>query len=411
MAKRRANQEGTVYQRDNGSWLAQVSIQGRRLSKSFSTQKEGRAWIKTKLAQIENGLSISGAKITLGEYLHYWLENYKEAIRPKTWQQYEGIARNHLIPHLGKVRLGDLQPDHIHRFYNTMVRNGHSLRTMQLIHSVIRRALVIAMREGFIGRNPVQIVQPPRYVKEEMQVLTDTQARQLLIAAQGMRNEALYHLAVTTGMRQGELLGLKWTDIDWAGCTIQIQRQLQRITGEGNIFVQPKTRAGYRLIQFGKETLRQLSTHRKLQDVERQKKTWQEQGLIFPSTTGTPLDNRNLSREFKGLLKFAQLPEIRFHDLRHTAATLMLLNGIPLLVVSRRLGHAKPSVTLDVYGHYLPGMQNQAAAIMDELVTPIAAQLHQNCIIETLPLSQEVFLTQDVAVNTIDTATYIAPPA
>jgi integrase len=379
MAKRRGNQEGTVYQRSSGVWLAQVSLQGRRLSKSFSTQKEAKLWIKKMLEQIDTGLSFSGAKLTLGEYLQSWLQNAKGSIRPKTYDQYEGIVRNHLAPALGSIRLSELQPNHIQNLYGQLTENGISPRTMQLIHSVIRRALVIAQRQGLIGRNPAQVVEPPRYSKGEMQVLTDTQARQFLIAAQRSRNEVLYHLAITTGMRQSELLGLKWKDVDWAACTIQVRRQTQRVRGKGITFSEPKTRSGNRLIQFGSETLKLLSNQRKRLDIERQSKDWQDNDLIFPSVIGTPLDQRNLLREFKELLKAARLPDMRFHDLRHTAATLMLLNGIPLLVVSRRLGHAKPSITLDIYGHYLPGMQNEAAALMDELVTPIASQLQQNC--------------------------------
>jgi integrase len=328
--------------------------------------------------QIESGLSLAGARQTFGGYLKSWLEYSKGSLRPKTWQQYEGIVRNHLAPALGTIRLSELQPGQILRFYSQMLDNKISPRTMQLIHSVIHRALAVAHRQGLIGRNPADVVEPPRYSKGEMQVFTDTQARQLLIAARDLRNEALYHLAITTGMRQGELLGLKWKDIDASACTLHVQRQSQRISGKGISFSEPKTQSGNRLIQFGSETLKQLSAHRKLQDIERQDKDWRENDLVFPSTKGTPLDQRNPHREFKALLKTAGLPEIRFHDLRHTAATLMLLNGIPLLVLSRRLGHVKPSITLDIYGHYLPGMQNEAAALMDELMTPIAAELHQS---------------------------------
>lgn len=377
MARRRGNQEGTIYQRSSGSWLAQVTIQGHRLSKSFSTQKECRLWIKKMQEQIDNGLSFSGVRITFGQYLQSWLEYTKGTVRPKTWQQYEGIVRNHLTPALGKIRLSELQPNHIQNFYGQLIEGEHSHRTIQLIHTIIHRALVIAQQQGLTGRNSAQLVTPPRYSKTEMQVLTDFQSRQLLITAQGLRNEALYHLAITTGMRQGELLGLKWKDIDWAGCALYVRRQAQRISGKGIQLCEPKTASSIRLIQFGNETLRQLSAHRKRQDIERLIPGWQENDMVFPSLIGTPLDQRNLHREFKGLLIAAGIPEIRFHDLRHTAATLMLSNGIPLLVVSRRLGHAKPSITLDIYGHYLPGMQSEAAALMDELVTPIAAELQQ----------------------------------
>jgi len=240
MTKRRGNQEGTLYQRESGHWLAQVSLQGRRLSKSFPTQKDARLWIKKILEQIDTGLSLSGARLTVGEYLASWLQNAKSSIQTKTYDQYEGIVRNHLKPTLGMVRLSELQPSQIQGLYGRLSENGHNARTVQVVHSVLRRSLVIAQRQGLIGRNPALVVQPPKYAKGEMQVLTDTQARQLLVAAMGMRNEALYHLAVTTGMRQSELLGLKWMDIQWAWGHIQIQRQLYRVPGQGLVFSPPR---------------------------------------------------------------------------------------------------------------------------------------------------------------------------
>jgi len=184
-------------------------------------------------------------------------------------------------------------------------------------------------------------------------------------------------MAITTGMRQGELLGLKWIDVDGAASQLHIRRKVQRIPKKGFVFSPPKTQVGIRLIQLGPETMRQLIEHRQRQDAERSVVDWVEHDLVFPSLMGNPTDQRNLIRFFKRLLKRAGLPDIRFHDLRHTAATLMLLNGIPLIVVSRRLGHSKPSVTLDIYGHYIPGMQQEAASLMDELVTPIATKWQQ----------------------------------
>ena len=278
---------------------------------------------------------------------------------------------------LGKLKLSELQPYHIMRVYNDLKDQEHSQRNVQLVHSVLRRSLVMAMQQGLIGRNPTKAIAPPRVIQKEMKVLDDNQVRQLLITAHGNRYEALYHLAVTTGLRKGELLGLKWEDINWASNTLQVKRQLQRSQGGGWVFSSPKTKAGRRMIQLGSETMKLLVTHRKHQDLERQNTDWQEHEMVFPSMVGTPTNQRNLHKFFKRLLKKAGLPDIRFHDLRHTAATLMLMNGIPLLVVTRRLGHSKPSVTLDIYGHYLPGMQEKAANLMDELVTPIATKWQQ----------------------------------
>jgi integrase len=196
---------------------------------------------------------------------------------------------------------------------------------------------------------------------------------QFLIAARGNRHEALFHLAVKTGMRQAELLGLKWMDLDWTSGVLHVRRQVQRIDGKGFVFCEPKTKTGRRSIQLGEASLQML--RRQLEKQRREKAGagghWNENDLIFASSVGTPTELRNLLREYKKVLLKAGLPEIRFHDLRHTAASIMLKHNIPVFTVSRILGHSKPSVTLDIYAHMIPGMQDQAAKIMDEVIAPI----------------------------------------
>jgi len=194
----------------------------------------------------------------------------------------------------------------------------------------------------------------------------------LLIVAQAKSNRffALYHLAVSTGMRQGELLGLKWSDLDCKQGLLQVQRQLTKKKGGGFEFTAPKTKAGTRRLDLGESALRVLRGHRQQQFLE-----MQSVGLVFPSTIGTPYNRSNLRKRFKLILDEAGLPEIRFHDLRHTAATLMLNHGIPVIVVSRRLGHARPSITLDIYGHLIPDKQKEVALLMDQLLTPIQIEI------------------------------------
>ena len=377
MAKRRGNNEGSIFQRENGNWVAQFRINGQRVSRTFQTAKECRNWIRQMQEQVKAGLTFDGSKITVGEYLTHWLKTIKGALRPKTHYQYEGVVRNHLLPKLDKIRMVDFHASQIQSLYVQLQENGIGKRTVGLVHSILHKAIEDAYRQGLVARNVVSVVQPPRPAEKEMKVLNDNQARELLIAAEGSEFEALFHLAVTTGLRQGELLGLKWGDMDWATGVLDVQRQLQRIPQQGLVLTPPKTKAGRRLIQLGEGGVNKLASHRKAQDAQRIRSGWQAHNLIFPSSVGTPFDPRNLLRAFKNLLKKAGLPDMRFHDLRHTAATLMLLNNVPLMVVSRRLGHSKPSVTLDIYGHYLPGMQEGAATLMDELVTPIATKWQQ----------------------------------
>jgi integrase len=206
-----------------------------------------------------------------------------------------------------------------------------------------------------------------------MMVLDESQVTQFLVAAQNSPYLALYHLAVTTGMRLGELFGLKWSDLQWMSGTLLVQRQLQRVRRQGWSFVEPKTRSGRRAIKLGENTLQSLRVHKSRQELAKALagSEWKDHDLIFPTTIGTPGDASNMRIDFKRVLQQAGLPGIRFHDLRHTAASLMLNHGVPAIVVSKILGHSKPSITLDVYGHLYHEMQGSAAVIMDQLVAPI----------------------------------------
>jgi integrase len=199
----------------------------------------------------------------------------------------------------------------------------------------------------------------------------------LLLAVRGTRYEALYLLAVTTGLREGELLGLKWSDLDWITRNLSIQRQLQRLSGQGMVFSEPKSASGRRVIALGSATIEKLREHYKHQQLERLAagERWIENDLIFPTIIGTPNEGSNLIRSFKSLLRASNLPIIRFHDLRHTAATLMLQQGIHPKVVQERLGHSQISLTLDTYSHVLPNMQEEAAEKIDELIIPVALRL------------------------------------
>lgn len=378
MAKRRGNHEGSIHQRSNGTWRAQVSVNGQRLSYTGLSQKECRVWIKNTIRQIDNGTTYEGAQKSFGEFLDNWLISMQASIKPKTWSQYNQLVQDHIKPNLGKIKLIDLRPEHIQYHYDKKVKEGVGLRTVQLTHAVIHRSLNHAVKLGVIGRNPDDATTPPKPRPKEMKIYDEDQVQRLLITSRVNEDRffALYQLAITTGMRQGELLGLKWQDVDWERRNLQIQRQLNRGYHGGFEFGVPKTKAGIRKIIIGVETANILKEHQQNQYIEMQNagEDWQDNDLIFPSEIGTPMHDRNLFRRYKNLIKDAGLPDIRFHDLRHTAASLMLNHGVPLLVVSKRLGHAKPSITLDTYGHMIPSMQEQAADLMDEVTIPISLE-------------------------------------
>ncbi len=219
-----------------------------------------------------------------------------------------------------------------------------------------------------------------------MIALDEEQVSRFLAAASGNRLHVLFHLAVVTGMRQGELLALKWSDISLDKGHINVRRQVQRQTGVGFVFSEPKTRAGRRKIGIGPYTIEMLRHQKILQDGLRvqAKDAWQEDDLVFTSNVGTPLDQRNVLREFGSVLKVAGLPKIRFHDLRHTAASLLLNNGQGAIAVSKLLGHSKPSVTVDIYAHVYNETMDEVARTMDRLVSPIPVLLPENKPAETL---------------------------
>ncbi len=375
MAKKRGNNEGSIYKRSNGTWRGQVSIQGKRLTYTAKTKHEVQAWLRKTLDEIDNGLSFESTKTTLTTFMKEWLISIEPALRYNTIKQYEQVTLQYILPVLGNQPIRDIKPEHIQRLYNNMVKKGYGLRTVQIVHSVLHRAFVHAVKLGLLARNPDDATTPPKPKRKEMRFLDENQAQQFLFVAKIQKDHyfSLYYLAIATGMRQGELLGLKWADLDWEKGELKVRRQLTKKKGGGFELTAPKTKAGIRLIKLGENTLEVLHEHRESQILQRQNvgELWQDQGLIFTSKIGTPMDRSNLRWFFKALLKDAGLPDIRFHDLRHTAASLMLNNGIPLIVVSRRLGHAQPSITLDVYGHLIPGKQQEAASLMDELLTPI----------------------------------------
>lgn len=376
MATKRGNSEGTIGQLPSGSWRAQVSLQGRRLSITAKTRRECQEWIKKTTRQIDDGLTYANTKITVAEYMSTWLTNVKVANRQSTYSQYEQISRIYIIPNLGKIRLKDLRADRIQDLYNQLLGNEVGVPTVLKLHTILHGALEQAVKTGVIQQNPSSHVKPPREPETEMAILNESQVSQLLIAVKDHRWEALFHLAIVTGMRQMELLGLKWSDLDWQRRAIRVERQLSRVKGDGVRFSAPKTRFGKRAVALGEVSIDILRAHYQKQQILEQAAgdKWTEHGLIFTSSFGAPINYRNLLREFKKLLEAAGLPDIRFHDLRHTAASLMLNNGVAPIVVSRRLGHAKASITLDIYGHLIPSMQEEAADLIDNLVTPIPVE-------------------------------------
>jgi integrase len=330
--------------------------------------------------QVRLGLTYLATQLTLEHFLTEWLAAHKVSVKPMTGKRYEQISRDYILPILGKYKLKDIRFEQIEELYRTLLEKEVSIRNVRLAHSVLHKSLNVAVKRGLAGFNAAHGVWVPKMEHREMEILVESEVIQFLICAKDSRHEALFHLAIKTGMRQGELLGLKWSDLDWKKATLRVQRQAQRVPVDGMVFMPPKTRAGRRTIKLGEETLHILRKHQDRQETDKAiaGKRWQENNLIFPSKVGTLQSPSNLLKEFKALLVEAGLRKIRFHDLRHTAASLMLNHGIPVLVVSKVLGHSKPSTTLDIYGHLIPIMQDDVARLMDELVTPVPVNMGES---------------------------------
>lgn len=383
MSKKRGQNEGSIYQRKDGRIIGAVSIQGKRIEKSFKTKTAAREWVKQSISQIDAGLSIQGAQYKTNKYLQEWLVTKKNHIKANTLKQYEQVIKQHIAPVLGDVKLRDLTPIMLQRFYNLKLENGTSENTVALMHRVLRGALRQAHMMGLIVRNPLVSVRCPKPERKEMKTLNESQVRNLLLVARSTGLEALLHITVTTGLRMGEVIGLKWEDLDMGTGSLRVQRQVQREKGKGLVFSQPKSAKSRRVIILGPSAIDKLKLHYQQQHWSKliAGDRWEENDLIFPNTIGKPMEHSRLLKDFKEILKKAELPIIRFHDLRHTAATLMLQAGIHPKIVQETLGHADISLTMNTYSHALPTLQKEAAAKMDELVTLIEVENVENAIV------------------------------
>jgi integrase len=379
---RRGNGEGGIYQREDGRWCASVSlgfVNGKRKRKVVygATRKEVADKLKVLQRELDAGVNMVTERQTVKQFLETWLEqSIKPQRKAKTYHSYEQIVRLYLIPYLGHHQLTKLAPEHVQTMLNSLLNEGKtggrrlSPRTVQYVRAVLSQALNQALRWGKVARNVALVVDSPRVEKFKIAPLTEKQAQQLLDAVAGHRLEQLYRLTLSLGLRQGEVLGLRWEDVDFAKRTIRISGAIQQLGGKIQR-VTPKTDASTRTLPLTPLLFRSLKAHAERQAEEKRElgEEWQDHDLVFPSEVGTPLAPRNLQRHFKGLLKKAGLPEtIRFHDLRHSCATFLIAQGVHPRVVMELLGHSQISVTMNTYAHVLPDTQRDAAAKLDDLL-------------------------------------------
>jgi integrase len=371
VAKKRSNGEGSITRRKDGLYMARYTVQTATGTKRKTLYGKNREDVAEKLVDAlsnrNQGLVFDAGSQTVGEYMEQWLQtSARESARESTYESYRNQVRRYVVPAIGRVKLKRLSAMQIQGMYRAMLDRGLSPRTVQYAHAVLHRALRQAVRWGLVPRNVSEDVDRPRIRPEEIRPLNRHQARHLLNTAgeSGDRFEALYVLALHTGMRPGELLGLKWEDVNFDEGGLQLNRALA-----GKNLTAPKTKRSRRRIDLSTASIAALKAHRKRQLEERMQKAglWRDHGLVFPSTVGTPLFHRNVVRAFKDLLKRAGLPQsTRLYDLRHTCATLLLGSNVHPKYVQELLGHASIALTLDTYSHVLKGMDGGIGDAMDE---------------------------------------------
>ncbi len=379
MAKRGQN-EGTICKRDDGRWMAALNL-GYKVSPDGKRRRDRKYLYGTKRREVaekltaalrehQQGMPVATERQSVAQYMTRWLADVaKPSVRPSTYTSYASYVRLHIVPALGHHQLTKLAPQHVQAFLNEKLAAGLSPRTVQYLRAILRRAIGQALKWGLVARNVAALVDPPRSRRPGVRPLSPEQARAFLEAVKGDRLEALYSVAVALGLRQGEALGLRWEDLDLAAGTLRVRHSMQRVDGTLT-FVDPKTERSRRTIVLPVSIVAALKAH-KVRQLEQRLLAgarWQDWGLVFPSTIGTPLDGSNVTHRLRKHLERAGLPRQRFHDLRHCCASLLLAQHVPPRIVMEILGHSQIALTMDTYSHVMPTMQREAADLMDGIL-------------------------------------------
>lgn len=339
--------------------------------------KEAQSLEKTWQAEIERGTAIDPAKTTVAELLDSWLQTKAGTITDNSVKDYEIAIRLHLKPALGNIHVQKLSAPQVQAALELWRERGMSDRMIHRCHLVLSQAHKQAMQWGVVQRNVCDAVKKPKISRGKPAVWTPAEAATFLDASRDDGLWPLWPLLILEGMRRGEALGLRWSDVNWERGTAHISQTVspdKNNTGQAIIQNRTKTNAGARTVRLTSETIEALKEHRSRQ-LERRLASpeWHDHDLIVCTSRGTPINPNNVSRSFERLVLIAGVPRIRVHDLRHTAATLLLRSGVPAKIVSERLGHASIAITMDLYSHVTPDMQDQAADAMSALISKARA--------------------------------------
>lgn len=385
--KKAANGSGSVWQRKDGRWSAALSYpyydhktatsKTRRLSTTKPDEDGARKWLAKMQRDLLGAMPNAEDSPPLSEYLVEWLADVVEpAVAPNTYAKRENHVRVHIVPVLGSTRLDNLQPRQIHNLYTSLARDGYSIATRRDIHTTLKMALSQAVRWGMVQTNPVDLVDPPRdnqtdSEEEKVRALTDDQARALFGATADSRWHNYYVTAIRTGLRPGEMLGLQWRDVELScdPATLSVRRTLAKpsTTRRQAYLKPPKSRASRRTVTLQWEAAGALASQKEMLDGEGLSAAGE--AFVFPNTEGGPMSETNLRRRhLHPALVNAGLPRLGLHELRHTFASIALYEWrIPAEIVSKMLGHANVTITVNLYGHVAPGAQEGAIRALNEL--------------------------------------------
>jgi len=369
---------GSIRKRGKGTWELTISLgrnsDGKLLRKYANikgTKGEAQKKLRELLTTLDKGMPLDISKATVGEFLGLWLKDYAETnTTPRTLEGYQEKIRNYILPNIGQVPIAKLTPQNVQSIYASMMERELSPRTALHVHRILREALSHAMKWGLLTRNVCDAVDPPRAYHKEMVAWDTPDVQKFLDVAVGHRYGPVFFLALYTGMRRSELLGLRWSAVDLARKSLSVTQTLQCIKGKGLVATQPKTYRSRRLVTLPPSAAAFLSGLKVRQRQEREGigLEWNDSDYVSSNFDGTPFHPNTMSKAFSKLIKKAELPQVRLHDLRHTHATIMLKQGADPKTISERLGHSSVVITLDTYAHVLPGMQEAAALKFEEAI-------------------------------------------
>lgn len=368
--------KGHVRKRGN-KWCFVVDLgkdpeTGKRQQKWFSgfkTKRDAEKALVEKLNELNRGEYVEPSKMSFETLIRSWIEDrVRHSVSQKTYDTYKYLSEKHVIPGIGRIPLNNLNPIHLQKFYSDLLGKGLSPTSVRRIHQVCRSSLKWAQQIKLIPKNPAESVSPPKKSSPEMKIWSVEEVEKFLECARGERFYTLFLLALHTGLRQGELLGLRWSDINFEQGVVYVRRAVQRNSKGLVIKEEPKTSKSRRSVYVSPSVVEELKRHRRRVKEEMMKIGRTDVDLVFPNQLGNIQEPRKVIQHFHRLIERAGVPKIRFHDLRHTHASLLLQQGVHPKIVSERLGHSNISITLDIYSHSVPSLQKQASEVFDSLL-------------------------------------------